>query len=76
MIFFPGDGENWYEAKVEMITIDGDKETRKAVKVLVQDNTIDGALKELHTNTLRTLTARYCRLPSRRCWTSSARRIT
>lgn len=45
---FPGDGENWYEAKVEMITIDGDKETRKAVKVLVQDNTIDGALKELH----------------------------
>lgn len=47
---FPGDGENWYEAKVEMITItiDGDKETRKAVKVLVQDNTIDAALKELH----------------------------
>ena len=45
---FPGDGDNWYEAKVEMITIDGDKETRKAVKILVQDNTIDGALKELH----------------------------
>lgn len=45
---FPGDGENWYEAKVEMITIDGDKESRKAVKVLVQDNTIDAALKELH----------------------------
>lgn len=45
---FPGDGENWYEAKVEMITIDGDKESRKAVKVLVQDSTIDGALKELH----------------------------
>ena len=45
---FPGDGENYYEAKVEMITIDGDKETRKAVKILVQDNTIDGALKELH----------------------------
>ena len=31
-----------------MITIDGDKESRKAVKVLVQDSTIDGALKELH----------------------------
>lgn len=45
---FPGDGENYYEAKVEMITIDGDKESRKSVKVLVQDNTIDGALKELH----------------------------
>ena len=45
---FPGDGENWYEAKVEMITIEDDKECRKAVKVLVQDNTIDGALKELH----------------------------
>ena len=45
---FPGDGENYYEAKVEMITIDGDKESRKAVKVLVQDDTIDGALKKLH----------------------------
>lgn len=46
---FPGDGENWYEAKVEMITIeDNGHEARKAVKVLVQDNTIDGALKELH----------------------------
>ena len=45
---FPGDGENWYEAKVEIITIEGDKEIRKAVKVLVHENTIDGALKELH----------------------------
>lgn len=45
---FPGDGENYYEAKVEMITIDGDKETRKAVKILVQDRTIDDALRELH----------------------------
>ena len=45
---FPGNGYNWYEAKVDMITIDGDKETHKAVKVLVQDDTIDGALKELH----------------------------
>lgn len=45
---FPGDGENWYEAKVEIITIEGDKEIRKAVKVLVHEYTIDGALKELH----------------------------
>lgn len=46
---FPGDGENWYEAKVELITIeDNGHEARKAVKVLVQDSTIDGALKELH----------------------------
>lgn len=45
---FTGDGENYYEAKVEMITIDGDKETRKAVKILVQDRTIDDALRELH----------------------------
>lgn len=45
---FPGYGDNWYEARVEMITCEDDKEFRKAVKVLVQDNTIDGALKELH----------------------------
>ena len=45
---FPGYGDNWYEAKVEIITYEDDKESRKAVKVLVQDNTIAGALKELH----------------------------
>ena len=41
-------GENFYEAKVEMITIDGDKETRKAVSVLIQDNTLEDAVRELH----------------------------
>lgn len=45
-----GDGENWYEAKVEMITIDGDKETRKAVTILVQENTISQALQSLKLN--------------------------
>lgn len=45
--FLQDSAENFYEAKVEMITIDGDKETRKAVTFLIQDNTIDGALKEL-----------------------------
>lgn len=44
---FPGDGENWYEAKVEMITIDGERETRKAVKFLIQEDSIHQALKEL-----------------------------
>lgn len=45
--FLQDSAENFYEAKVETITIDGDKETRKAVTFLIQDNTIDGALKEL-----------------------------
>ena len=34
---FPNEGgEYWYKARVEMITIDGDKETRKTQSVLVQ----------------------------------------
>lgn len=45
---FPAEhGEFYYEAKVEMITIDGDKETRKAVNMLIQGNSIHDALKEL-----------------------------
>lgn len=41
-------GENFYEGKVELITIDGDKETRKAVSVLIQDDTLEDAVRELH----------------------------
>lgn len=42
---FPNEGsEYWYKARVEMITIDGDKETRKPVSVLVQANQLDDAL--------------------------------
>lgn len=42
---FPNEGgEYWYKARVEMITIDGDKETRKNVAMLVQANTLDDAL--------------------------------
>jgi len=42
---FPNtDGEYWYKARVEMITIDGEKETRKNVSVLVQANTLDDAV--------------------------------
>lgn len=41
-------GDYFYEAKVELITIDGDKETRKAVSVLIQDNTLEDAVRELH----------------------------
>ena len=37
----------WFEAKVELITIDGDRETRKAVKFLIQEDSIHQALKEL-----------------------------
>lgn len=45
---FPQDGgEFWYEAKEEMITIDGDKETRKAVNILIRESTIAGAIKKL-----------------------------
>ena len=42
---FPNEGsEYWYKARVEMITIDGEKETRKNVSVLVQANTLDDAV--------------------------------
>ena len=42
---FPNEGgAYWYKARVEMITIDGDKETRKNVSVLVQANMLDDAV--------------------------------
>ena len=42
---FPNEGGAfWYKARVEMITIDGDKETRKNVSVLVQANMLDDAV--------------------------------
>lgn len=40
------DGEYWYKARVELITIENDKETRKAVSILVQ---ADNMLDALHT---------------------------
>lgn len=49
-IFFNDGGEFWYEAKVEMITVDGEKETRKAVNILVQGNSISDALEALKLN--------------------------
>lgn len=45
---FPNEGgEYWYKGRVEMITIDNDKETRKAVSVLVQANMLDDAVQAL-----------------------------
>lgn len=42
------EGDNWYKARVEMITIDDSgKEKRKTVSILVQATTIDHALKNL-----------------------------
>ena len=42
---FPNEGgAYWYKARVEMITIDGEKETRKSVAMLVQANTLDDAV--------------------------------
>ena len=42
---FPNEGGAfWYKARVEMITIDGDKETRKNAAVLVQANQLDDAV--------------------------------
>ena len=38
------DGAYWYKARVEMITIDGEKETRKNVAFLVQANMLDDAV--------------------------------
>lgn len=37
----------WYKAKVEMITIDGDKETRMSVPVLIAGDTALGAAIDL-----------------------------
>lgn len=42
----PG-GQYWYKGRVEMITIDGEKETRKAVSMLVEDNSVADAIKNL-----------------------------
>jgi hypothetical protein len=45
---FPNEGsEYWYKARVEMITIDGEKETRKSVAVLAQANTLNDAVYAL-----------------------------
>lgn len=42
---FPNEGGTyWYKARVELITVDGDKETRKNVAVLVQANMLDDAV--------------------------------
>lgn len=41
----------YYEAKVEIITIDGDKETRKAVPILVTADNFNDALTCLMLNT-------------------------
>jgi len=42
---FPNEGGAfWYKARVELITIDGDKETRKNMPVLVQANMLDDAV--------------------------------
>ncbi len=42
---FPNEGGAfWYKARVEMITVDGDKETRKSVAFLVQANILDDAV--------------------------------
>ena len=40
-------GEYWYKGRVEMITIDNDKETRKAVSVLVQASNVEDAIQAL-----------------------------
>lgn len=37
----------WYKAKVEMITIDGDKETRKVVNILIVSDGLYNALDRL-----------------------------
>lgn len=43
---FPNLGaEHWYKCRAELLTIDGDKESRRTVPVMVQANTIDDALQ-------------------------------
>jgi len=42
----PAAGEFWYKARVEMITVENDKETRKGQNIYVQ---ADNMLDALHT---------------------------
>ena len=42
----PGD-DIWYKAKVEMITVDGDRETRKAVNILIASDRLCNASDRL-----------------------------
>ena len=48
-LFENADAEQWYEAKVSMITIDGEVERRKGVLVLVQANSLTDAAVALDT---------------------------
>lgn len=50
-LFPKEDAENWYKARVELVTIDGNQESRKAVNMLVQANTISEALSTLKDKT-------------------------
>lgn len=49
----PSSNLQWYEAKVEMIVIDGDREARRAVTILVEDDNIGNAIEELKYNFLK-----------------------
>ncbi len=41
----------WFKARVEMITVEDDKEKRKAVNMLIQGDSIDDALTDLRKRT-------------------------
>ena len=42
------EAEKWYKARVELITVDNDKETRRAVNFYAQANNITEATKAIH----------------------------
>lgn len=49
---FPNEeATNWFKARVERITIDGEQESRKTVTMLVQADTISDALRTLKDET-------------------------
>lgn len=49
---FPNEeATNWFKARVERITIDGEQESRKTVTMLVQADTISDALRKLKDET-------------------------
>ena len=50
-IFPKPEAELWYKARVELITVEGDQESRKVVTMLVQANTISQALATLKDKT-------------------------
>lgn len=49
-IFPNAEGGTWFNGKVEMITIEDDKEKRQAVNILIQSHNFSAAVRDLYQN--------------------------